>query len=189
MLIGVIMSEQDSSRILDGVPYSQEERGIYRYKVAGSDRVADPIALMRRVHKAQRDLGINLENAQKNVRVLSEAGDEVQLGPDMMAGYYEALGEIAAVALAAFGLKSIEDDEEAGVTESEALDLLYAFFRWMNGTREDFPNTPSSPTSTESDPTDSGDPTAAASPTGPSLDSGPTSPASATSGRRRRSSG
>lgn len=160
-----------------GIPYREEERQIYRFSAGGDARRADPLALMRRLRKASRDQGVDLEHEEKTVRAMVEAGRVgAELPGDMVDAYYEALGRIASVARAAFGVPDAESDP-AGWTESEALDALYGFLGWMRGVREDFTTTPSSADSPTSASIDSEAGPAAACPTGPSSDCGSTATA------------
>jgi hypothetical protein len=157
----------------NGTPYTETERRIYRYRVGADERRADPIALVRRIHHAQRELQVDIIEASREIAKLHEAQDQgVELTPHMSGMLYDAMHEIARVALHAFGVPSAEEDE-AGWTESEAMAAFNDFYAWMAAVREDFPNTPSSAVSPTSDSTGS-DPEAAASPTAPSSASGPT---------------
>lgn len=151
---------------------SDEDRRIFAYRLGGAERRADPLAMLRRIRQAQRDLGFGLNEAQKVIGRVEEARDlGVDLPVEMVDGYYEALGQVAAISRSAFGAADAESDP-LGWTEGEALAALSDFFEWMRGTREDFTSTPSPATSTG--PGSSQDPPAAASPTAPSSGSGST---------------
>lgn len=148
------MSEHDEAQ-KDGLPYSAEERRIFEFSAGGRTIKADPLALERRIVKAQVDLGVSLEAADAAVRQIREAPEGAELGRDLIEHYHESLGKISGVALAAFRVPHVEDDPENGWTELEAMEALYGFYAWQRGVREDFTEPPSSATSTGSTPEDS----------------------------------
>lgn len=155
-----------------GVPYADQQRRIYRYEVGGVERRADPLATLRRIRAAQREVGADLNEAQKAVVKIEEGQAQgVEFPSEMIDHYYDSLGQIAEIGRIAFRVPPAEQDE-GGWTDAEALAALSDFFAWTRETREDFTSTPSPAASTASDSTGSATGPAAASLTGPSSASG-----------------
>lgn len=119
------------------MPFTDDERKIFRLVRAGREVAVDPMVAWRNLYRALD--GSDLEP------ILADAQSEV---PEQR---LDAMGKIANLARAAFGLQPLDDDGN-GDTEAHAAATLYGFFAWEADLKNGPGRTPNGPPPSDSSP-------------------------------------
>lgn len=117
--------------------FTDDERKIFRLAREGREVAVDPMVAWRNLYRALD--GSDLEP------ILADAQSDF---PEQR---LEAMGKIAHLARAAFGLRALDDDGN-GDTEAHAAATLYGFFAWEADLKNAPGRTPSGPSPSDSSP-------------------------------------
>lgn len=124
-----------------------DERNIFAWDGHGTPRKSDPMAIQRRMaeYAAANDVDVKACVADFNlVGAELPAATEKDRTADELAAF-QSHERLAAMTRAGFGLKSIEEDEETGWTESECTDLLAGFWAWSESKKKSMAGSSNSP--------------------------------------------
>ena len=108
--------------------FADDERSIFRYSDAEDARRGDPVEI-------EWELALALEG--QDVDALKAAAD----GPDRIASIRAGRTMLPAIRRA-FGVRSIGDDPEHGLTAEETFGLMVRFMEWSDRLKADGASTP-----------------------------------------------
>jgi hypothetical protein len=151
---------------LDVELWTEEERDVFRFRAGGREVRGDPLAIDRRLFRAARDAGEDIDNLLGLIRgpAPPPGVEPPPPSPEEIALRYEAVGRLLPIVRAGFGVRAIEEDE-AGFTEAQTVGLLDRYLGWKVALQKKRSASPDGSPATAGPPAASGEGESGASPT------------------------